>query len=89
MCCPVCKMVSQTCVKQIPYTVCKPVCCPQTITCSHLVAKQVPYTVTRCVPRVICTQVPVKVCCPVPACPHCHRLARPAKAAAPDLAERC
>jgi hypothetical protein len=25
-------------------------------------------TVTRCVPKVICKQVPVQVCCPVPSC---------------------
>jgi hypothetical protein len=24
--------------------------------------------VTRCVPKVICKQVPVQVCCPVPCC---------------------
>ena len=34
-----------------------------------------PQVLTRCVPRVVCKQVPVKVCCPVPACcaPHVCR----------------
>jgi len=30
------------------------------------VAHKVPYTVTRCVPKVVCRQVAVKVCCPAP-----------------------
>ena len=56
-------------MKQVPYTVCKPVCYEKTINCMQWVCKQVPYTVTRCVPRVVCKQVPVQVCCPVPCCP--------------------
>ena len=75
-------MVPETCVKQVPYTVCKPVCYTKTIECSKLVPKCVPYTVTRCVPVVVCKQVPVTVCCPVPRCckPSC---CEEAKACAP------
>ena len=64
----VCKMVREQRVKQVPYTVCKPVCYEKTIQCVQYVPRKVAYTVTRCVPRVVCTQVPVKVCCPVPRC---------------------
>jgi hypothetical protein len=62
-------MVREQCVKQVPYTVCKPVCYEKTINTVACVAKQVPYTVTRCVPRVVCKEVPVQVCCPMPRCP--------------------
>jgi len=61
-------MVQEQRVKQVPYTVCKPVCYTKTVTCTKLVPKQVAYTVTRCVPVVVCKQVPVQVCCPVPTC---------------------
>ena len=43
-----------------------------------LVPKQVAYTVTRCVPRVVCKQVPVQVCCPVPACCEAPKACGPA-----------
>jgi hypothetical protein len=38
-----------------------------------LVAKKVPYTVTRCVPRVVCCEVPTKVwkCVPTECKPAC------------------
>jgi len=67
----VCKMVPETCVKQVPYTVCVPQNYTKTVNCVRMVPNKVPYTVTRCVPKVICKQVPVKVCCPVPCAPKC------------------
>jgi hypothetical protein len=50
--------------QQVPYTVMVPQQYQQTVNVTRYVSKQVPYTVTRCVPRVVETQVPVKVCCP-------------------------
>ena len=67
-----CHMVEETCVKQVPYTICKPVHYTKTIQCEHCVPKQVAYTVTRCVPKVVCMEVPVQVCCPCPCEPTCE-----------------
>jgi hypothetical protein len=64
-------MVAEKCVKQVPYTVCKPVHTTKTINVTRCVPKQVAYTVTRCVPKVVCKQVPVQVCCPVASEPSC------------------
>ncbi|MEZ6109935.1 MAG: hypothetical protein R3C99_02805 [Pirellulaceae bacterium] len=55
-------------MKRIPYTVCKPVHYTKTIQVKKCVPRKEAYTVTRCVPRVVCKQVPVKVCCPAPCC---------------------
>ena len=46
----------------------KPVCYTTTVNCTQRVPVRVPYTVTRCVRKVVCTQVPVTVCCPAPCC---------------------
>ena len=54
-------MVAEKCVKQVPYTVCKPVHYTKTIQVTRCVPKQVAYTVTRCCPKVVCKQVPVQV----------------------------
>ena len=43
--------MQKQCVKQVPYTICKPVHYTKTIQCCHMVPKQVAYTVTRCVPE--------------------------------------
>ena len=34
----------------------------------RVVAEQVPYQVTLCIPHVVCKQIAVQVCCPVPCC---------------------
>ncbi len=48
----------------------------------RVVERHVPYTVTLCIPHLVCKQVPVQVCCPVPCCCTCARRRRPlAKAA--------
>jgi len=57
-----------TCIRKVPYTVLEPVPCKKTIDVVRCVEKRVPYTVTCRVPKVVCKQVPVKVCCPVPCC---------------------
>ena len=46
-----CHMVQEQCVKQVPYTICKPVHYTKTVQCCHKEPKQVAYTVTRCVPE--------------------------------------
>jgi hypothetical protein len=56
--------VTETHVKQVPQTVCKPVHYTKTVRVARSVSKRIPYTVTRCVPRVIYEQVPVNICCP-------------------------
>jgi hypothetical protein len=61
-------MVKEHHTKQVPYTVCKPVHSTKTVRVARCVPRKVAYTVTRCVPKVVCEQVPVKVCCPDPGC---------------------
>ncbi|MGQ9821176.1 MAG: hypothetical protein ACUVQK_04890, partial [Thermogutta sp.] len=83
----VCKMVPTTCVKRVACRVMKPVTCTKTVYDVCWNKKQVPYTVTRCVPRVVCEMVPVRVCCPVKvqrACDAaCDACAAPGAEAAP------
>jgi len=71
----VCHMIAEKCVKSVPYTICKPVHYTKTIQCTRYEPKQVAYTVTRCVPKVVCKQVPVKVCCRLLAARRANRLA--------------
>ncbi len=62
-------MVAETHVKKVAYCVCKPVHYTKTIQVANAAARsRSAYTVTRCVPRCVCKQVPVTVCCPVPCC---------------------
>jgi hypothetical protein len=59
-------MVCENVCKSVPYTVCKPVHYCKTVKVCKKVCVEVPYTYTRCVPRTVCEEVQVPVCCPAP-----------------------
>jgi hypothetical protein len=67
----VCKMVTEKRVAQVAYCETRAEKYMTEVTNVHYVAKQVPYTVTRCVPRVVCEQVPVQVSMPIINCSSC------------------
>jgi len=62
-------MVPETRVKDVCYTVMKPVNYEKTVYDCQLVEKQVPYTVSKCVPKMVTYQVPVQVLCKKPCAP--------------------
>jgi hypothetical protein len=65
----VCKMVPETCTKIVNYTVCVPHTEQRTVQSVKCVPRQIAYTVKRCVPKIVCQEVPVTVGCPcTPSC---------------------
>jgi len=53
-------MVQETCTKQVPFCITKPVHYTKTIEVTKLVPTKVAYTVTKCVPKTVYREVP---CC--------------------------
>jgi len=77
-----CAPVPSPCL--VPMTICrkvelpgmKPVDVEKPDVIKRVVEKHVPYTVTLCIPHLVCKQVPVQVCCPVPCCCMCAPAAK-------------
>jgi hypothetical protein len=62
-------MQTQTCKRRVPYCVPRQVCETRYVTRAKCVPRQVMVRKTRCVPRVVCRQVPCEPGCPAPGCP--------------------
>ena len=65
---PCMEMASVQVLRKVPYTTARPEHYQKMEERRRVVAKQVPYTITLCVPKVVCKQVPVTICCPMPCC---------------------
>jgi len=74
----ICTWEARSQVVQIPCTVYRPVEYQRTVECVRWVPRQVPCVFTRCVPREVVVQVPVRVCRPVAAPPAPCAPAQPA-----------
>jgi nitrogen fixation protein FixH len=62
----VCRMVPEIRTRTVAAPVCRAVQYEETVNSVSYVPRQMPYTVSRCVPRVVCTESPIRVFTPVP-----------------------
>ena len=58
----------EPCIRKMPYKVLVPMPAEKDEEITHVVERKVPKNVTCYIPHVICKQVPVEVCVPVPCC---------------------
>ena len=58
----------EPCIRKMPYTVLVPVPDEKTEEITRVVERKVPRNVTCYIPHVVCKQVPVEICVPVPCC---------------------
>ena len=64
----VCKMVPEIRTKTVCETRCRQECFTDVVRVKKCRRVCEPYTVVRCVPRVVCRQVPIEIRCPTPCC---------------------
>jgi len=74
--CP--ELVPVQVLKKCPYTTMHEVIEEEEIERTRLTCKLIKEEIMVCVPRVVCKQVPVQVCCPTPCCRRCVTAPAPA-----------
>jgi hypothetical protein len=59
-------------LRKCPYTTTQEVAVEKEVKRPRLTCELVKETIITCIPHVVCKEVPVQVCCPMPCCRHCH-----------------